>query len=80
VGEGRGYKYCIKRFLAVGIELTPGFITTSHILSFVVITVLHIVFGELAPKSLAIQKSVRTVHGCILPLRFFFVVFRPFGC
>ncbi|XHR95672.1 CNNM domain-containing protein [Mucilaginibacter sp. UC70_90] len=39
---------------------------------------MHIVFGELAPKSLAIQKSVRTVMTVSLPLRFFFVVFRPF--
>jgi CBS domain containing-hemolysin-like protein len=39
---------------------------------------MHIVFGELAPKSLAIQKSVRTVMAISLPLRFFFVVFRPF--
>jgi CBS domain containing-hemolysin-like protein len=44
----------------------------------VLITVLHIVFGELAPKSLAIQRSVRTVMTIAVPLRFFFVVFRPF--
>jgi CBS domain containing-hemolysin-like protein len=67
-----------RAFLSVGIQLSPGFVTASHILAFTSITVLHIVFGELAPKSLAIQKSVRTTLAVSLPLRFFFVVFRPF--
>jgi CBS domain containing-hemolysin-like protein len=35
------------------------------------------VFGELAPKSIAIQKSIRTVLAVSLPLRFFFVFFKP---
>ena len=78
VGEGVVTNIVLRAFLALGIELTPGFITTSHVLSFIAITVLHIVFGELAPKSLAIQKSVRTTLAVSLPLRFFFVVFRPF--
>jgi len=78
VGEGVVTNIVLRAFLAVGITLTPGFITASHVLSFVAITVLHIVFGELAPKSLAIQKSVRTTLAVSLPLRFFFVVFRPF--
>src|SRR3954470_5755170 len=57
VGEGVVTNMVLRGFLSVNIELPPAFVTTSHILSFVVITVLHIVFGELAPKSLAIQKS-----------------------
>lgn len=47
------------------------------ILAFSIITVLHIVFGELAPKSLAIQRPVGTTMGVALPLRFFYVVFKP---
>jgi CBS domain containing-hemolysin-like protein len=78
VGEGVVTNIVLRAFLAVGITLTQGFITASHVLSFIAITVLHIVFGELAPKSLAIQKSVRTTLAVSLPLRFFFVVFRPF--
>ncbi len=78
VGEGVVTNIVLRAFLGMGITLTPGFITASHVLSFVAITVLHIVFGELAPKSLAIQKSVRTTLAVSLPLRFFFVVFRPF--
>ncbi|MEI6139716.1 MAG: hemolysin family protein [Mariniphaga sp.] len=47
-------------------------------LAFITITILHIVFGELAPKSIAIQRSQRTVLIIALPLQFFFYVFRPF--
>ncbi|PWK80377.1 CBS domain containing-hemolysin-like protein [Mucilaginibacter oryzae] len=78
VGEEVATNLVIRAFLAVGITLSQGYITASHILAFSVITIMHIVFGELAPKSLAIQKSVRTVMAVSLPLRFFFVVFRPF--
>jgi CBS domain containing-hemolysin-like protein len=77
VGEGVVTNIVLRGFLAVGIELTPGFITASHVVSFAVITILHIVFGELAPKSLAIQKSAATVMAVSVPLRFFFVVFKP---
>ena len=46
--------------------------------AFLIITVLHIVFGELAPKSIAIQRSQRTVLLIAVPLQFFFFIFRPF--
>ncbi|RFZ92233.1 HlyC/CorC family transporter [Mucilaginibacter conchicola] len=78
VGEEVVTSVVVRAFLGLGITLAPALITTAHILSFVVITVLHIVFGELAPKSLAIQKSVRTVLAVSWPLRFFFIVFKPF--
>ncbi|WP_183566888.1 hemolysin family protein [Mucilaginibacter sp. SP1R1] len=77
VGEEVATNIVIRGFLAIGINLSNGFITASHILAFTFITVLHIVFGELAPKSIAIQKSVRTVLAVSLPLRFFFVFFKP---
>ncbi|MGF7041271.1 hemolysin family protein [Mucilaginibacter lappiensis] len=77
VGEEVATNVVIRGFMAVGINLSSGFITASHILAFTFITVLHIVFGELAPKSIAIQKSIRTVLAVSLPLRFFFVFFKP---
>lgn len=46
-------------------------------IAFAVITVLHIVFGELAPKSLAIQFPAKTTFTIAWPLRVFYVVFRP---
>lgn len=77
VGEGVVTNIVLRGFQAINIQLSPGFVTASHILSFVVITVLHIVFGELAPKSLAIQKSAGTVMAVSVPLRFFFILFKP---
>lgn len=46
--------------------------------AFAAITVLHIVFGELAPKSIAIQRSESTTLFVSYPLRFFYVIFKPF--
>ena len=46
-------------------------------ISFAVITILHIVFGELAPKSLAIQRPESTSLALSLPLRFFYLIFKP---
>lgn len=39
---------------------------------------MHIVFGELAPKSFAIQRPVATTLFVSIPLQLFYVVFRPF--
>ena len=45
--------------------------------AFVLITILHIVFGELAPKSLAIQYPTATTMKLAVPLRIFYYFFRP---
>lgn len=47
-------------------------------IAFVLITLLHIVFGELAPKSIAIQSSEKTTLFISYPLQFFYIIFRPF--
>jgi CBS domain containing-hemolysin-like protein len=46
-------------------------------LAFALITTLHIVFGELAPKSLALQRPESTALRVAAPIRWFLVVFRP---
>lgn len=51
--------------------------TAAVVISFVIITSLHIVLGELAPKSLALQRSERTALAVIRPLSLFLIVFRP---
>lgn len=72
-------KLMLNFFSLFHVNITSALIiNSSHVVAFVLITVLHIVFGELAPKSLAIQRSVRTVMTIAVPLRFFFIVFRPF--
>ena len=47
-------------------------------IAFFVITVLHIVFGELAPKTLAIRFPTNTTLWVAAPLQLFYFVFRPF--
>jgi CBS domain containing-hemolysin-like protein len=57
----------------------PTVITTlSFTLGFGIITFLHIVLGELAPKSLAIQRAQGVTLAIASPLHLFFIVFRPF--
>jgi CBS domain containing-hemolysin-like protein len=51
---------------------------TAVIIAFVIITVLHVVFGELAPKSLAIQKAETTALATSWPLEWFRRIFSPF--
>jgi CBS domain containing-hemolysin-like protein len=46
-------------------------------ISFGIITFLHIVVGELAPKSLAIQKAEATTLAVALPMRAFYLLFFP---
>jgi CBS domain containing-hemolysin-like protein len=52
--------------------------TISTAIAFSVITIMHIVFGELAPKSLAIQRPVATTLFVAIPLQLFYILFRPF--
>lgn len=51
--------------------------TVAVTIAFSIITSLHIVLGELAPKSLALQRSERTALAVVRPLGLFLVVFRP---
>jgi CBS domain containing-hemolysin-like protein len=52
--------------------------TLAPIIAFTTITVLHIVFGELAPKTVAIMHPVNTTMKIAFPLHFFYLIFRPF--
>ncbi len=51
--------------------------SVSFPIAFAIITILHIVFGELAPKSIAIHFPTKTTFSIALPLRVFYFVFRP---
>ena len=51
--------------------------TVAVVIAFVIITALHIVLGELAPKSLALQRSERTALAVVRPLGLFLLLFRP---
>jgi len=51
--------------------------TVSVVIGFSIITFLHIVLGELAPKSLAIQKTEGSALLLSAPLMFFYNLFLP---
>jgi CBS domain containing-hemolysin-like protein len=51
--------------------------TISFIVAFSIVTALHIVIGELAPKSLALQRPEETAMLVSEPVHWFLVVFRP---
>ncbi|HEV8132166.1 MAG TPA: hemolysin family protein [Acidobacteriota bacterium] len=51
--------------------------TISFTIAFLLITVLHVVFGELAPKYLAIQKSERVLLWVAHPMRWFYNLAYP---
>jgi CBS domain containing-hemolysin-like protein len=51
--------------------------TISFILAFSFITMLHIVIGELAPKSLALQRPEQTSLVVAKPIHIFLKIFRP---
>jgi CBS domain containing-hemolysin-like protein len=52
--------------------------TLSLTFGFIVITFLHIILGELAPKNLAIRFSKSTTLFISIPLNIFYLIFRPF--
>ena len=69
--------------LIKGFEYFPGLYNylnphkVAAPLGFIIITVMHIVFGELAPKSIAIRKSAPTTMAVAIPLRIFYFLFKP---
>lgn len=79
VGEAVMTQIVVNFFSLFNVELSGSLQTNlGHVLAFSIITILHIVFGELAPKSIAIQRPVGTTMALTLPLRFFYMLFKPF--
>lgn len=78
VGEAVMTKIVHQFFGLFNIELTGAVAKNlGHVLAFGIITFLHIVFGELAPKSIAIQRPVATTMRIAAPLQFFYYIFKP---
>lgn len=79
IGEPVVSKILIALFHALGMNVPDELAHQIALpVAFATITVLHIVFGELAPKSIAIRKPEETTLFISLPMRAFFVMFRPF--
>ncbi len=49
----------------------------SFAIAFSVVTLLHIVMGELVPKSIALQRPEATALVVVRPVRWFLLLFRP---
>jgi CBS domain containing-hemolysin-like protein len=45
--------------------------------AFGLLTILHIVLGELAPKTIAIRYPLKTTMFTSIPLRIFYIIFKP---
>ncbi|MFZ4863736.1 hemolysin family protein [Sphingobacterium sp. Mn56C] len=79
VGEAVMTNIVANLFNFLGIDATTSIARTGgHVLAFSAITIMHVVLGELAPKSIAIQKPVATTMRIAIPLRIFYYVFIPF--
>ncbi|CAN5543156.1 hemolysin family protein [soil metagenome] len=78
VGEGVVSKMVLNAIHSLGLEMSE---VTAHAIAipvaFTALTVLHIVFGELAPKTIAIRYPTITTLRLSIALRIFYVVFRP---
>src|SRR5438477_10865707 len=64
-------------FAALGIESPRVIQNTSIAVAFATITLLHIVVGELAPKSFAIRFTERVALLTAPPMRLFQILFAP---
>ncbi len=79
IGESVVAQIVLDVMAAFGVILAPELAHKIALpIAFMTITILHIVFGELAPKSLAIQYPDKVTLAISLPLRLFFIVFKPF--
>lgn len=79
VGESALHHVFEDLFHRFGFAVADSTITTvSVVCSFLIITIMHIVFGELVPKSIAIRKSESTTFFVAYPMILFYNVFKPF--
>jgi len=79
VGESVMTNIILRLFAVFDFNLSESVAQKAAIpVAFILITILHIVFGELAPKSLAIRYSTSTTFTVAWPLKIFYFIFRPF--
>ncbi|MDL2210892.1 hemolysin family protein, partial [Desulfovibrio sp. OttesenSCG-928-O18] len=61
----------------VGVTSASVVSSLSVAVGFTLITLVHVVFGELVPKSISIQKAEETVMLLAVPMRIFYVLWYP---
>ena len=79
VGEDVVSVLILRLMNSIGVSLEPELAHSIALpVAFAILTILHIVFGELAPKSLAIRYPTSTALKVSIPLRIFYFIFKPF--
>ena len=79
IGESTMRHILEAAFSRLNIDIAPETLYTMALVgSFLVVTMMHIVFGELVPKSIAIRKSEETTLFVAWPLLLFYNIFKPF--
>lgn len=79
IGEEVVARIILAIFTFLGLEFSAEMAHNIALpVAFALITILHIVFGELAPKSIAIQRPESTTLWLAAPLNVFYWIFRPF--
>ena len=79
IGESTMHHILEAAFSKLSIDIAPVTLSTMALAgSFLVVTMMHIVFGELVPKSIAIRKSEATTLFVAWPLLLFYNIFKPF--
>ncbi len=77
IGEPAVARFIEKPIILLISESSVVLHTISFIISFGLITLLHVVLGELVPKSVAIAKPEQSVLLVVRPLHAFWVLFSP---
>ena len=77
IGEPFLAEMLLPAFAHLGLTSATAITSISFLIAFSVITFLHIVLGEQAPKILAIRKPLPAALIVSGPLRVFYMVFKP---
>ncbi len=77
IGEPLVAVHLVPIFQAAGITSEATVHAVSFGVAFTIITFLHIILGELAPKSIAIMEPQKTTLAIAYPLQFFYYIFKP---
>ena len=78
IGEKAMGKIIFSAFSYFDVDITTSWSKgLGFAIAFGTITLLHVVLGELAPKSIAIQKPVATTMKIAVPLRIFYYLLMP---
>lgn len=79
IGESTMHHILEGVFESLHVRIAPETLSTMALVgSFLIVTVMHIVFGELVPKSIAIRKPESTTLWVAWPLSLFYNILKPF--